>query len=148
MQDRKRRGIGKALNENNMLRKLTVQELMELFGPVQTDNDGAPFIYVEEDLDSDSDPSFPELFADSAGREKSDQAAKKSTRGKGAKANKSGTSCENQKGDEAPKQGNRSKKGKRTKKTNNDSLLGEIIRSNLMETDFDEGTRAMSTPVA
>ncbi|KAL8832225.1 MAG: hypothetical protein Q9191_000395 [Dirinaria sp. TL-2023a] len=141
MQERKREEISKAMDENKILQKMTVQELMELFGPVKTDNDGAPFIYVEEDLDSDSDHLIPELFADSAGKKKSKKDAKKSKGGKGAKGNKSSTASGNNTGAEAPKKGKGSN-GVSSKKKSNHSLLGEIIAgSGAVEDDgFDEGT--------
>lgn len=77
MQEKKRIAIDEAIDGTRLIEKLSVRELMELFGPVKTDADGDAFIYVEDDLDSDSDIPISTLFSKGHGTK-----ARKSTRAK------------------------------------------------------------------
>lgn len=49
MQKEKRKHIGRAMDDNKMLRQLPIRDLMRLFGPVREDSEGRAFILAEND---------------------------------------------------------------------------------------------------
>ena len=128
MQERKRKQISEAIefDQNKMLRKMNVKELMELFGPVDTHDDGFIYVNVKGGFDSKSDS---ETHADKSSQGKSGQAAKNSNGGEGAKANMDSTGARKGQGSKARK----------SSKKNNDSLLAEVTRSDEVEDSLDEG---------
>ena len=56
MQDSKQEKIGAAIDDSKMLDKLSLEELMRLFGPVKVGEDRRPFILVDEDIGEDAMP--------------------------------------------------------------------------------------------
>ena len=54
MQDSKEEAIGAAIDDSKMLDKLSLTDLMRLFGPVQIGEDRKPFIMVEDEAEFDS----------------------------------------------------------------------------------------------
>lgn len=49
IQDEKEKAIGAAIDDNTMLEKLSLQDLMGLFGPVTLDDNRKPFILVDDE---------------------------------------------------------------------------------------------------
>ena len=56
LQDSKQEVIGAAIDDSKMLDKLSLPELMRLFGPVAVGEDRRPFILVDEGVGEDSVP--------------------------------------------------------------------------------------------
>ncbi|KAL8865939.1 MAG: hypothetical protein Q9174_006598 [Haloplaca sp. 1 TL-2023] len=55
MQERKQKAIGQAIDDDTMLREMTLQELMGLFGEVQLDENEKPFILVDDEGEYDNE---------------------------------------------------------------------------------------------
>ncbi|KAL8968913.1 MAG: hypothetical protein Q9183_002248 [Haloplaca sp. 2 TL-2023] len=55
MQEKKQRAINQAIDDDTMLREMTLQELMGLFGDVQLDEDDKPFILVDDEGEFDKE---------------------------------------------------------------------------------------------
>ena len=49
MQKEKSKHIGRAMDDNKMLRQLPIRDLMRLFGPVREDSEGRAFILADND---------------------------------------------------------------------------------------------------
>lgn len=54
MQETKKEIIGAAIDDNRMLDKLSLPNLMRLFGEVNTDENSRPFILVDDDGEFDA----------------------------------------------------------------------------------------------
>lgn len=54
MQDNKSKEIGATIDDKNTLDKLSLTDLMRLFGPVSMDADQKPFILVDDGAEFDS----------------------------------------------------------------------------------------------
>ena len=55
MQERKQQAIRQAIDDDTMLREMTLQELMGLFGEVQLDENEKPFILVDDEGEFDNE---------------------------------------------------------------------------------------------
>ena len=49
MQDRKKKEVDSAIDNRALLSQLTLDELLSLFGTVKHDEDGQPFIVVDDE---------------------------------------------------------------------------------------------------
>lgn len=61
MQNEKKASIGRAIDDNKMLRQLPVRDLMRLFGPVREDSEGRHFILVDADELGTIEPAAEKL---------------------------------------------------------------------------------------
>ena len=130
LQKEKDAAIFTAIDDSRMLRTLSVKNLMRLFGPVRHEEDGKPFILVNDD--GDGDWTDLELSANGIGA-RSAAKSKKGKKAKGVQNTKGAKSTKEAK--KASGKGSRGGKGAKAAKARQDEADLEAIELDIPSFD-------------
>ena len=130
LQKEKDAAIFTAIDDSRMLRTLSVKNLMRLFGPVRHEEDGKPFILVNDD--GDGDRTDLELSANDI-RVRSAAKSKKGKKAKGVKSTKGAKSTKEAK--KASGKGSRGGKGAKAANARQDEADLEAIELDIPSFD-------------
>ena len=130
LQKEKDAAIFTAIDDSRMLRTFSVKNLMRLFGPVRHEEDGKPFILVNDD--GDGDRTGLELSADDI-RARSAAKSKKSKKAKGLRSTKGAKSTKEAK--KASGKGSRGGKDAKAAKARQDEADLEAIELDIPSFD-------------